>query len=153
MSGRNTSPEATIAFVFILVVGGGILRLSATLGADFLPTLISVVWSAVILVSVMLGLRFRNSYEPANWLAWTSGSLVAIWPGWWRTLESIAANGGKSRSLFPADNGGFGYPRAYQLPFDQDIWWNSWWFYGFTELLLVGLFLTAMARGAWRWRH
>ncbi|MBR9972111.1 hypothetical protein [Magnetospirillum sulfuroxidans] len=143
MSDRNASPETTIALVVVLVVGGGVLRLSMALGADFLPTLMAVGWTILVIVGFAVWLWFRFSYDEANWSTRISGLAALIWPSWWKAVDSIAANAEKPpgrRSLLAyADT----VPWSDTFPVEFP-WWASGWFYGLTEVALVATFLYAL---------
>lgn len=149
MSDRNASPEATIALVLVLVVGGGVLQLSMAMGADFLPTLAGVGWTVLVIVGFAVWLWFRFSYDEANWSTRISGLAALIWPSWWKAVDSIAVNAGNSSRrplLAYADTG----PWSDTLPVEFP-WWASGWFYGLSEVALVAAFLYAIVNAARRW--
>lgn len=142
MSDRNASPEATIALVVVLVVGGGVLQLSMAMGADFLPTLAGVGWTVLVIVGFAAWLWFRFSSDEANWSARISGLAALIWPSWWKVIDSIAANAGKppGRPLLA-----YADPVPWSDAFPAEFpWWASGWFYGLTEVALIAVFLYAL---------
>lgn len=150
MSDRNASPEATIALVVVLVVGGGVFRLSMALGADFLPTLVGVGWTVLVIVGFAAWLWFRVSYHESNWPARVCGVVALIWPSWWKAVDSTAANAGKSpRQSLLAYADAAPWPDAFPVEFP---WWASGWFYGLSEVALIAVFLYALVSMGRSWR-
>lgn len=104
-----------VAGLFIL----GIWWLSTAVGADFRTTL-DALWHSIPVIVIVSGLTW---YFKPNIFAGFAVMAAALWPVWWRVLDSIAAN---PQSADPA--------LMVSSP-----WWASAGFKWAVELVLIAL--------------
>lgn len=114
--------DSGVGAIVVIVVGLfmlGVWKLSTALGADFQITLDAVLRSIPVLLIAGAAIWFLKPDILTSFAA----TAAAIWPVWWRVVDSIAA-------------GGQNPDTAFML---EQPWWDSGWAKWGVELAFVGL--------------
>lgn len=121
MSRNDDNSTLVIALLLVGAFLLFVLWISRGLGADFAITLEAVIQS--ILFTALAGVLIYYLEPPIA--PSLTGLLAALWPLWWKVLDSIAA-GGESASK--------AYYYTPQIP-----WWDTSWTKWTVELILIGV--------------
>ena len=114
--------DSGVGAIVVIVVGLfmlGVWKLSTALGADFQITLDAVLRSIPVLLIAGAAIWFLKPDILTSFAA----TAAAVWPVWWRVVDSIAAGGQNPDTAF-----------MFEQP-----WWDSGWAKWGVELALVGL--------------
>lgn len=126
--------DKSAAYMVMIAVGLFMLAvwwLSTTLGADFMTTLQAVAYSLPLLAFAGVAIWF---FTPCIFASFSATS-AAIWPVWWRVLDSIAAGGKNPDTAF----------------FFSQPWWDTGWTKWGVESALIVLSIWLLIRSGRRY--
>ena len=123
---RDMDPRVAALLIGLGIALIAIFNFSRSIGADFQVTLGAVGYSVV--VALIAGALCWTPLKPSLPVL-VSGTCAALWPGWWKVLDSIA-HGGPTRTRWPfASLKKFGGTATPSSTASNLVWspcWSSW---------------------------
>ena len=126
---RDMDPRVAALLIGLGIALIAIFNFSRSIGADFQVTLGAVGYSVV--VALVAGALCWTPLKPSLPVL-VSGTCAALWPGWWKVLDSIAHGGANPDTL------------AFRFP--EEVWWNGNAFKYGLEFGLVALLVFLVIR-------